>query len=237
MNSHFNYLYIMEIENKFGYIAMLLGDKARAIMLWSLLDGRAYTATELSICANISRQSASNHLAKLIEGQLLIVEKQGRHRYYRLANAKVAQIIESMASLIPDTQIKSINTRAKSENITYGRTCYDHLAGELGVKITDALVKHRIMKPIDNKYIVTTFGVKWFGNLDINIDELKSKKRSFAHKCLDWTERRHHLAGSLGAALLEYMICNDWIRKKRNTRAVLITSLGTKELNDRLKLF
>lgn len=227
----------MEIENKFGYIATLLGDKARAIMLWSLLDGKAYTATELSICANISRQSTSNHLAKLIESKLLIVEKQGRHRYYRLANAKVAQVIESMASLIPDAQIKLINTKPNSQDITYARTCYDHLAGELGVKITDALVKQKIIKPIDKKYIVTTFGVKWFSNLDISIDELKLKKRSFAHKCLDWTERRHHLAGSLGTALLEYMICNDWIRKKKNTRAVLVTSLGAKELSDRLKLF
>ncbi|MCF6350865.1 MAG: winged helix-turn-helix domain-containing protein [Flavobacteriaceae bacterium] len=214
-----------------------MGDKARAIMLWSLLDGKAYTATELSICANISRQSTSNHLAKLLEAQLLIVEKQGRHRYYRLANARVAQVIESMASLIPDAQIKSIITKPKSQSITYARTCYDHLAGELGVKITDALVKQKIIEPIYNKYIVSALGVKWFSNLDINIDELKLKKRSFAHKCLDWTERRHHLAGSLGTALLEYMICNDWIRKKKNSRAVLVTSLGTKELNDRLKLF
>ena len=99
----------MEIENKFSSIAALLGDKSRAIMLWSLLDGKAYTATELSVCADISRQSASNHLSKLIEAELLTVEKQGRHRYYRLANATVAQVIESMASLIPDTQIKAIN--------------------------------------------------------------------------------------------------------------------------------
>ncbi|MCK0192724.1 metalloregulator ArsR/SmtB family transcription factor [Arenibacter sp. F20364] len=227
----------MDIEDKFGYIATLLGDKARAIMLWSLLDGKAYTATELAICANISKQSASNHLAKLLEAQLLAVEKQGRHRYYRLANPRVAQVIESMASLIPDSQIKSINTKPKSQNIVYARTCYDHLAGELGVKITSALIKNNILTQNDNKYIVTTYGLKWFSALNINIAELKLKKRSFAHKCLDWTERRHHLAGSLGAALLEYMICNDWIRKKNNTREVLITSLGIKELNDKLELF
>jgi DNA-binding transcriptional ArsR family regulator len=227
----------MEIEDRFGYIATLLGDKARAIMLWSLLDGKAYTATELSICANISKQSASNHLAKLLDAQLLAVEKQGRHRYYRLANPRVAQVIESMASLIPDAQIKSINTKPKAKNIAYARTCYDHLAGELGVKITNALIKKDILKPIDNDYTVTAYGLKWFSKLDINIDELKLKKRSFAHKCLDWTERKHHLAGSLGAALLEYMICNDWIRKKKNSREVLVTSLGVKELNNRLELF
>lgn len=226
----------MELEDKFGYIATLLGDKARAIMLWSLLDGKAFTATELSICANISRQSTSNHLAKMIDAQLLTVEKQGRHRYYALANAQVAQVIESMASLIPDAQVKSLTTKPKPQDITYARTCYDHLAGELGVKITDALVKQQIIEPVDNQYIVTALGVKWFSNLDINVGELKLKKRSFAHKCLDWTERRHHMAGALATALMEYMICNDWIRRKKNTRAVLITPLGTKELNDRLKL-
>lgn len=227
----------MEIEDEFSYIATLLGEKARSIMLWSLLDGKAYTATELSISANISKQSTSNHLAKLVEAQLLIVEKQGRHRYYRLANARVAQVIESIASLIPNAQIKSIHTKSKSQDIAYARTCYDHLAGEIGVKITDALINQNIIKPVDNEYTVSNLGGKWFSELDINVNELKLKKRSFAHKCLDWTERRHHLAGSLGAALLEYMLSHDWVRKKKNTREVYMTSLGIQELDKRLNLF
>ncbi|MCX2679569.1 metalloregulator ArsR/SmtB family transcription factor [Galbibacter sp. EGI 63066] len=226
----------MGIEDQFSYVASLLGDKARAAMLWSLLDGKAYTATELAVCADISRQSASNHLSKLIDAEFLVVEKQGRHRYYRLANERIAQVIESMASLIPDKQVKTIHTEPKSQKIAYARTCYDHLAGEIAVKITTSLVEQKIIQPIGKEYNITDFGNEWFKELGINTEKLKLKKRSFARKCLDWTERKHHLAGALGAALLETMLEKDWIRKKQNTREVLITPLGMKKINEKFKM-
>ena len=227
----------MGFEEGLGKVAALLGDKARAIMLWSLLDGKAYTATELANCADISRQSASNHLSQLIEAEMLAVEKQGRHRYFRLANEQVAHAIESMASLIPDAQLYQIKAKSVSQELSFARTCYDHLAGTLGVAITEALVQKGHINPVGNDYQVTASGIEWFVRLDIDLESLKLKKRRFCHKCLDWTERKHHMAGSLGKALLESMLAKDWIRRKQNTREILITPMGKKELNERLGLF
>ena len=226
----------MEFEKEFTNIASLLGDKARSLMLWALLDGKAYTATELSMFADISRQSTSNHISKLINAKLLVLEKQGRHRYYRLANPKIAQIIELMAGLIPNNQLKSIKHNSNAGKLSYARTCYDHLAGEIAVKITDALIKQDILKSSKKQYIVTSNGKIWFKRLGINTDKLKVKKRSFANKCLDWTERKHHIAGSLGAAMLTFMLANDWLRKKQFTREVFFTPKGIKELYDTLNI-
>lgn len=200
------------------------------------MDGRAYTATELATSANISLQSASNHLKKMITANILSVEKQGRHRYFKFANDEVAQVIESMASLIPlNKEYKKINT-PKLNDFTYARTCYDHLAGNVGVRITSSLIENRIIEISEKDYIVTKYGEKWFSIIDLNIDIIKLKKRSFAHQCLDWSERKHHIAGALGASLLEKMIEKDWIRKKQNSRELIITSNGKIELKNRLNL-
>jgi predicted transcriptional regulator len=205
-------------------------------MLWNLLDGRAYTATELAVCADVSPQSASNHLRKMVDAGILKVEKQGRHRYYRYSSAKVAYAIESMANLLPSERVSLNKEPSEPTGETYARTCYDHLAGQLGVKITDALLSGGIIKTVGEKYDVTRKGINWFEVLDIDIAELRSKRRSFAHSCLDWSERRHHLAGALGAAFLDKMISNGWIRKKRNSREVHITYKGQKRLSELLKV-
>lgn len=225
-----------EFENKFAQIASLLGDKSRSVMLWCLLDGRAYTALELSICADISAQSASNHLKKLIQANILLVEKQGRHRYYRYATSEVAQVIESMAGLV---SINDEYTRAKKpelNGITYARTCYDHLAGKIGVKITDALLDKGMVEIVERTYKITSTGKSWFQNVGIDIDDIMLQKRSFAHPCLDWSERRHHLAGALGASFLTMMLQNDWIRRKKDSREILVTGKGKLELKTRLNL-
>ncbi|NAS29349.1 helix-turn-helix domain-containing protein [Flavobacteriaceae bacterium R38] len=217
-------------------MASILGDKSRAVMLWNLLDGRAYTATELATCANISLQSASNHLKKMITANILSVEKQGRHRYFKFANDEVAQVIESMAGLISlNKEFKKLK-KPKINGFTYARTCYDHLAGEVGVKITNSLLENGIIEISGKDYKVTKSGEKWFGNLDVNIYVIRLKKRSFASQCLDWSERKHHLAGALGASFLEKMIEKDWIRKKANSRELTITSNGKAELKNRLNL-
>lgn len=225
----------MEVENEFSQIASLIGDKTRSIMLWSLLDGNAYTATELAISANTSRQSVSNHLSKLIGANLVSVEKQGRHRYFRLANEQIAQVIESMASLIPN-QIVEIKKSADAQKLAFARTCYDHLAGKLAIEIVTSLTKQKIIILNGHLFEVTDFGMEWFEKIGIDIDSLKEKKRSFAHKCLDWTERKHHIAGALGAAILEKFLEKDWIRRKQNTREIVITALGERKLSSELKI-
>ncbi len=215
------------LENRFGEIASLFGNRPRAIMLWCLLDGKAYTATELALSADISFQSASNHLLKLVKGNLLKVENQGRHRYYTFANPEVARVVESMASLIPDHRHLERKKIRVPETLAYARTCYDHLAGSLGVKITKALLDQGILLKNNSKaYILSNKGRSWFKEIEIDTDKLKRHKRSFAHPCLDWSERTHHLAGALGAAILDVCLRNDWIRRKRDSREIIITSQG-----------
>ncbi len=224
------------LENDFSEIASLLGDKARAKMLWNLLDGRAYTATELANCADISLQSASNHLSKLLLNNILIVEKQGRHRYYKFSTPEVAQVIESMASLLSLNKNYKKVTRPPVTAFTYARTCYKHLAGEVGVKITNALLEQKIIKPSEKKYLITSYGENWFLKLGIQIETIKNTKRSFAHQCLDWSERKHHLAGALGDALLIKMLEKDWFRKNKNTRELILTTQGKLEIKKLLNI-
>ena len=219
----------------FGEIAALLGDKARAIMLWNLLDGRAYTATELAICTNISAQSASNHLSKLVKAKFLTVEKQGRHRYYKYATPAVAQVIESIASLLPKTTYTQ-KEKPHPIGVKHARTCYDHLAGKVGVGVTDALVNMNLLKPIAKDYEVTSAGISWFKTMDIDVAAVKLEKRNFAFQCLDWSERRHHLAGALGASLLHSMLTQDWIRRKKHSREIIITGMGKTAFYAQLRL-
>ena len=172
----------------------------------------------------------------MIEANILSVAKQGRHRYFKFANEHVAHVIESMASLIPNNKEYKKIKGPKLNKLTYARSCYDHLAGSIGVKITNALLDNKLIEISSNEYEVTKVGEKWFCDIDINIDELQSKKRSFAHPCLDWTERKHHIAGALGAAMLATMITKYWLRKKANSRELLITPKGKVELKKRLHL-
>jgi len=172
----------------------------------------------------------------MIKANIITVEKQGRHRYFKYASEEIAQIIESIAGLIPlNDEYKKIKTN-KLTNFTYARTCYDHLAGCLGVKITASLVDQKIIEISDKNYRVTKLGKKWFSEMDIDTDTIQLKKRSFAHQCLDWSERKHHIAGALGASLLEAMIKKDWIRKKINSRELILTSKGKLALKNKLNL-
>ncbi|MBC9794415.1 ArsR/SmtB family transcription factor [Sinomicrobium weinanense] len=220
----------MTFENRYKKIAALLGEPVRAMMLWHLLDGRAYTAGELAICADTTPQSASNHLQKLLSAELLVVEKQGRHRYYRLASPEVAYVVESIANLIPPEEKKSRKEQLPVTGHKYARTCYDHLAGKAGVLLTEALVKKEILIPENEVFAVSEVGKQWFSGLDIDVEVLRRKKRSFARPCLDWSERKHHLAGALGAALLDSMAARQWLRKKQGSREVIITSEGQSKL-------
>ncbi len=221
----------MESDNQFPATAYLIGEHARAAMLWNLLDGRAYTAGELALSANISPQSASNHLNKLIKADFLKVEKQGKHRYYRFAREEVAFAIESIANLMPYKKASGFQKSFVNGDIQYARTCYDHLAGKIAVDLTQALIKQKILKPDGDNFLVSSKGEAWFEMIGLNVRQLKNTKRHFAKPCLDWTERKHHLAGALGAALLNQMLSLNWIRKKTNSRVVILTAKGETELN------
>jgi DNA-binding transcriptional ArsR family regulator len=223
------------MENQFKQIAALIGDPVRATIMWTLMDGRAFTATELAASANTSPQNISMHLAKLTGAGLLCVESQGRHRYYKFARKDIAYGVEAMANLIPPTATEK-NILTDISPIKYCRTCYDHLAGKVGVMITDSMLRHKIIIDKNNALEISVKGQKWFSNLDINTNDLKQERRFFVRPCLDWSERRHHMGGSLAAALLEKMLSADWMRRTKNSRAVIITSKGRKMLYEYLKI-
>lgn len=227
----------METAPDISGIAALLAEPARARMIASLLDGRALPATELAFAANISPQTASNHLSKLLSSQLLRVETQGRHRYYHLSGPEVAQAVEALASLIPHARLKQQTQGPEQQNLQFVRHCYSHLAGTLAVDIAAKLLERRLLVVHSAKfYRVTRSGMLWFGDLGIDIPALGSKKTGLAKKCLDWTERRYHLAGPLGVALFRQFISQGWISKRRNSRAMRITEKGRVELERRLAL-
>lgn len=226
----------MDVEEQFSHLASLIGEPARSKMLWSLLDGRAFTATELSLMADVSPQSGSMHLNKLVQAELLVVERQGRHRYYKFSSRNVAYAIEAIANLLPAEKAVSKDNLLANGHIKFCRSCYDHLAGKMGVALTDSLLKQDLIAAEGSQYKVTNPGVKWFTQLGVDIAELKTRRRVFARQCLDWSERRHHMAGSLGAVLLEKMLAEDWIRKTKNSRALVITAKGEKKLYELLGL-
>lgn len=224
------------MENKFKQIASLIGDPTRASIMWTLLDGKALTATELAIVADTSPQNISMHLTKLVQADLLCVESQGRHRYYKFSRKEIAYAIEAMVNLIPHaTALKNINTE-NIPAIKHCRTCYDHLAGKVGVAVTDSLLQQKIIINSDNVFELSKKGENWFADFGIDVTGLKEQRRSFLRPCLDWSERRHHIAGSLAAALLDKMFLADWIRRAKNSRAIIITSKGQKAFYDHFKL-
>ena len=228
----------MNVNLEFTALTSLIGEPVRATILWNLLDGRALTATELAMRANVSSSGASMHLNKLVQANLLAVESQGRHRYYKLANAEVAFAVEALAALIP-TKDENQPSSAKIRSLNdpkYCRTCYDHLAGTIGVAITERLVKQRIITPREKEYDVTKKGIKFFADFDIDVEQLRTQRRFFAKACLDWSERKPHLSGALGAEFLSGLIELDWLRRIPASRAVSVTSAGKKGFSDTLKL-
>lgn len=220
------------METQIGQIASLIGDPVRAVILWTLLDGRAYTATELAISTNTSPQNISMHLGKLIQADLLIAEKQGRHRYYRFSRQEVAYAIEAIAHLIPNEKQKKMVSHQHNAAIAHCRTCYDHLAGKIGVSIADSLLKQRMLLQKADLFELSSKGEKYMGQLGINLPELRQQRRIFLRPCLDWTERRYHIAGALGAALLDLMLADDWIRRTHQSRAIVVTARGEKKMQE-----
>jgi DNA-binding transcriptional ArsR family regulator len=217
-------------------IGELIGEPARATILVYLLDGCARTAGELAFTANISAQSASAHLSKLVDGGLLAVESSGRHRYYKLAGPEVALALEALGAIASKPQPAALK-RPSNDEMFRARSCYDHLAGRVAVELAQRLEDRQVIHPSGKRdYELGSEGRNWLAAFGIDVDRLRRTRRCFARKCIDWTERRPHLAGALGAALCSRLIALGWIARRRDTRAVRITAEGARQLRARLSL-
>jgi len=208
--------------------AQLFSDPARAAMLTLLLDDRPRSAGELALGANVSAQSASMHLSQLLEGGLVVVSREGRNRFYRLSRPEVANAIEALGAI--STPGKYMPTGA-NQALCYARTCYDHLAGEFGVRLTEGLERKGMLSKTGRRdYEVTAAGEELLRTWKIKLSELRGTRRSFARRCMDWTERREHLAGAVGAAVCNRFFEMKWIRRDRQSRAVHVSPQGEREL-------
>lgn len=212
-----------------NHVAGIIGDPARSAMLIALLAGRALTAGELSMIAETSPQNASGHLNKLLQAELVAIEVQGRHRYYRLSSPDVAHALESLAALCSEEPLNRPESPQLS-GIRFCRTCYDHLAGKLAVEIASSLVEHDALRENRHDFLITRSGVKFFSKLDIDVRRLSSQRRALALRCLDWTERRAHISGALGAAILRRLSELKWIAPVRGSRAVRLTLAGQERM-------
>ncbi|PAZ12840.1 transcriptional regulator [Streptomyces sp. SA15] len=220
--------------SRLARLAGLVADETRAACLLALLDGRAWTAGELARHAGVAASTLSEHLGKLVAGGLVAEERQGRHRYVRLADARVAQLVEDLAAQVaPDGVVRPRNLRESSAGsaMARGRTCYDHLAGRLGITVTDALTARELLVQ-DKGFALTDAGIGWFDAVGIRLD--RTSRRPLARACLDWTERRPHLAGVAGAALCRHALDAGWCVRIGSERAVKVTETGERALSELL---
>jgi len=212
-------------------VGRLVGELARAQMLTALLDGRALTAGELAWCAGITPQTASVHLAKLRGAGLLAEEKQGRHRYFRLASETVARMLESMQVVCAVDAPRRIRPeRNMDRSLRLARTCYDHLAGVLGVALADALADRGAVDLAADGGLVTDDGRRFLTEFGIDMSRAEASRRCFCRPCLDWSERRPHIAGAIGAALADRLFGLGWTERIRDSRAVRVTPRGREGL-------
>jgi hypothetical protein len=195
--------------------------------LWTLIDGRARPAGELAFAANVSAQSASGHLSRLVRAQLLQVEAQGRHRYYRLAGHPVALALESLAAVAPRPATRALPaSRSTPPALRFARTCYDHLAGELSVRLLAQMEKKGMLIRAEKRFELSPAGTRAFAGFGIDLDAARTAKRQFACGCLDWSEREFHLGGALGAALLQQFLDRRWLMRVPKTRMLQLTPQG-----------
>jgi DNA-binding transcriptional ArsR family regulator len=218
-------------------LAHLLADETRATICLALLDGRAWTSGELARAAGVAPSTASVHLSQLVEGGLLVEERQGRHRYLRLAGSDAAALVEELAghagaAARPTGSLRAVSASAA---LAQARTCYDHLAGHLGVALLDALCANGLVNR-DAGLSLTGAGLAWLTDLGVDLQAARAGRRPVVRECLDWTERRHHLAGAVGAALCDTMLERRWIERTPRPRVIRVTETGTHELRERLSL-
>lgn len=217
-----------------------MGEPARAAMLAALVDGRELPAGELAFIGNVAPQTASFHLRKLIDASLIAVQRQGKHSYYRLANERVAAALESIAALAPvrdrvEERARTRQESARVQELRFARSCYRHLAGALAVKINRALLDRRyLVANAESAYCLTECGREWWRRLGMSLPPSPARQAVPSRACVDWTERRPHLGGALGAALFARLAELRWIVKKPGTRVVRVTHAGVRELEEQL---
>lgn len=209
--------------------AALIGDPARAAMLYALMDGRAFTAGELAQAAGVTPQTASGHLAQLVAAGMLAVAPQGRHRYFRLASAEIGAILEGVMRVTADRADRLPRPGPRDPALRKARICYDHLAGELGVALFTSLATAGHLSVSPEGAVLTGSGTALLGSLGIAVPE---SRRPACRPCLDWSERRHHLAGQAGAAICAAALARGWVRRREGTRTLDVTPTGTKAFAD-----
>jgi DNA-binding transcriptional ArsR family regulator len=219
-------------------IAALIGDHARADILTALLTGQALTATELAEVAGVTKQTISAHLAKLLDAKLLSVEQQGRHRYFRLADDDVARLLESLMGVAYRAGAVRVRASPREPALRKARVCYDHLAGELGVLVFDGLKRRRLVIQAKGNEVptLTRNGQRQFREFGIDVAALARERRPLCRACLDWSMRRHHLAGALGAAILRRCLELRWARRDKASRVVNFSASGEKALRSQFGL-
>jgi DNA-binding transcriptional ArsR family regulator len=226
----------MEMGARVSEIGSLLGDPVRAAMLTTLLNGKALPAGELAFIGNIAPQTASFHLGKLLESRVIAVERQGKHKYYRLANEQVALALETLASIAPvrvaaEARALQHTTQRRANGLQTARTCYRHLAGGLAIQIHDALLACRFILPVAEKqFELTEDGALWLAKLTPTEDRTISRREHVGRACLDWTERRHHIGGPLGVILLARLKEAGWLLERPGSRALGVSLKGREGL-------
>ncbi|AMP03676.1 ArsR/SmtB family transcription factor [Collimonas pratensis] len=227
----------MSPQPNISSVAFLIADPARAAMLMALVNGSAMPAGELAHAAGVTAQTASAHLAKMLHGGLLSCEQQGRHRYYRLADLHVAAAIEQLAAISSLDAVRRKPLNRAQRDLRFARCCYDHLAGQLGVAVTQALQQRRfIAAGPDKQFELSPAGSAWFAAIGVDVGALKPTRNGLARQCLDWTERSHHLAGPLGVELMNALCVAGWLRRTKSSRAMQITQKGWAGLKAQLDI-
>lgn len=222
----------MKEKHALAASAALIAEPARSAMLVALLDGRALTAGELARAADVSPQSASLHLSKLLAGGMIRVHAQGRHRYYRMAGPEVGFVLEALGTIATMKPPRPSLRTPHDEAICFARTCYDHLAGRLAVEL--ALVMERdavIIAKDERDYELGPDAASWLARIGVGSDVHQTDRRHFARRCMDWTERRPHVGGALGASVLRSLLDRGWIKPRRSTRALRVTDAGLRGLS------
>jgi len=224
------------MSDSISFIAGLLADESRSKILLALMSGKALTATELSISADITPQTTSSHLKKLVSGKLLVVRTQGRHRYFQLRDFQVAEIIESLLCQSSPSITKTVETGPANSELRIARICYDHMAGEVATVMFESLLKNEYIREQYAQVEITNRGRERFAHLGVDFEDLSKSRRPLCRSCLDWSERKSHLAGSLGNWILDDVISAKMAIRDLNSRALVFTPQGLKYFNERYEI-
>jgi DNA-binding transcriptional ArsR family regulator len=214
------------MEADLAAVAVLIADPSRAAMLDGLTGGMPLTAGELARLAGVARSTASEHLERLERGGLVVSERRGRSRHVRLAGPEIARALEALAAIAPPKRTNGLRAWQHGQALRAARSCYDHLAGETGVALADALLARRLLEPGNGGFAITPAGEDELGHFGLDVAAIRAARRATARPCLDWSERRPHVAGALGAALLRELLERRWLRRRTDGRALTLTREG-----------